>query len=409
MDNNENMINAVDELLCRCLYHSASFLIDLIPKDANISTNSLEVLVYKKIKTLFDLKEYKRCYSEMRFLLKKSPITLPDECVFIGYYARFIYLKKQSVEDIFVEKTDVSTEIEKDKMKEKILIDMQNLLAEFKNTSDPYLLYLKAEIHFSCDEKEEAQDAAILSLSKAPYNWTCWKIIQTREAIPSGLNDSLLKYFSIIKLNIEQEILPAETTKIISTLERILGKCYFLEDKKAHLLYNCQEYERSKQMYRRITDIYPDRLDHFVTYSTIYYIENNLKDLTLLAHRASEIDKYRPEACAVIANYYSLKGKNEDSVLYFRRALKLDPSFIYVWTMMGHEYTQMGNISGAIMCYRNSVDNDPKDYRAWYGLGQAYESLHLPAYAIRYYRLALSIKEDPRIKTAIEDCIKMCQ
>lgn len=33
-------------------------------------------------------------------------------------------------------------------------------------------------------------------------------------------------------------------------------------------------------------------------------------------------DKYRPETCCVIGNYYSLKGAHEKAVLYFRRALK---------------------------------------------------------------------------------------
>jgi len=46
--------------------------------------------------------------------------------------------------------------------------------------------------------------------------------------------------------------------------------------------------------------------------------------LSALAHKCVSIDKYRPESCCVIGNYYSLKGAHEKAVVYFRRALKLD-------------------------------------------------------------------------------------
>ena len=129
------------------------------------------------------------------------------------------------------------------------------------------------------------------------------------------------------------------------------------------------------------------------------------------------IDKYRPETCCVIGNYYSvrapgtrgachgvgthsraslacaragkprgkaqrrgltpcllrararldqLKAEHEKAVLYFRRALKLNRHFLSAWTLMGHEYVELKNTAAAVDAYRHAVDINPKDYRAWY-------------------------------------------
>ena len=58
------------------------------------------------------------------------------------------------------------------------------------------------------------------------------------------------------------------------------------------------------------------------TYSNVLYVKESFAKLSYLAHKAALTDKYRPETCCVIGNYYSLKGHHEKAVLYFKRALK---------------------------------------------------------------------------------------
>ena len=43
-------------------------------------------------------------------------------------------------------------------------------------------------------------------------------------------------------------------------------------------------------------------------YSNILYVKENFPALSHLAHRTAVTDKYRPESCCIIGNYYSLKG-----------------------------------------------------------------------------------------------------
>lgn len=42
-------------------------------------------------------------------------------------------------------------------------------------------------------------------------------------------------------------------------------------------------------------------------YSNILYVKEEYAALSALAHRCAAADKYRPEACCVAGNYYSLR------------------------------------------------------------------------------------------------------
>lgn len=127
--------------------------------------------------------------------------------------------------------------------------------------------------------------------------------------------------------------------------------------------------------------------------------------LAFIAQLATATDKFRPETCCVVGNYYSLKSEHEKAVMYFRRALTLDRNFLSAWTLMGHEYIEMKNTHAAIESYRRAVDVNRKDYRAWYGLGQAYEVLDMSFYALFYYQRAAALRPyDPKMWQAVGSC-----
>ena len=129
--------------------------------------------------------------------------------------------------------------------------------------------------------------------------------------------------------------------------------------------------------------------------------------LSFLAHLCSATDKFRPETCVVIGNYYSLLSQHEKAVNYFRRALTLDRSCLSAWTLMGHEYVELKNTHAAIESYRRAVDVNRRDYRAWYGLGQTYEVLEMHAYALWYYKRAAGLRPwDGKMWMAVGSCLQ---
>lgn len=151
------------------------------------------------------------------------------------------------------------------------------------------------------------------------------------------------------------------------------------------------DYEEASQVFGELIVTNPYRLDGLDHYSNVLFVLNARPQLAFIAQLATATDKFRPETCIVVANYYGLKSEHEKAVMYFRRALTLDRNNLTAWTLMGHEYLEMKNTHAAIESYRRAIDVNRKDHRAWYGLGQLYEILDMSLYALYYYHRAAAL------------------
>ncbi|CAH8276634.1 unnamed protein product [Arabidopsis lyrata] len=165
-----------------------------------------------------------------------------------------------------------------------------------------------------------------------------------------------------------------------------------------------REFDHVEIMFREHLRNDPYRMEDMDLYSYVLYAKEACAALSYLAHKVVLTDKYRPESCCIIGNYYNLKGQHEKAVIYFRRALKLN-KYLSAWTLMGHEYVEMKNTHAAIDAYRRAVDINPCDYRTWYGLGQAYEMMGMPFYALYYFRKSIFfLPNDSRLWIAMAKC-----
>lgn len=113
--------------------------------------------------------------------------------------------------------------------------------------------------------------------------------------------------------------------------------------------------EKAIEQYELLRDMDKYRLDNLDIYSHLLYVKGMKKELSELAQRAMEINKYRPETCCVIGNYYSIRSDHTKAVIYFQRALKLDPTYLSAWTLMGHEFMEIKNANAAVQSYRKAV------------------------------------------------------
>lgn len=193
----------------------------------------------------------------------------------------------------------------------------------------------------------------------------------------------------------------------LEELLNIFPTSSFLLTCKALLAYHSKDLIGAEQDFSYLLSMHPHRLDSLDHYSNILYVLNLRPKLAFLAHLCSNIDKFRPEACVVIGNYYSLLSLHEKAVQYFRRALTLDRSCLSAWTLMGHEYIELKNTHAAIESYRRAVDVNRRDYRAWYGLGQTYEVLEMHTYALWYYKKAAGLRPwDGKMWMAVGSCLE---
>jgi anaphase-promoting complex subunit 8 len=166
----------------------------------------------------------------------------------------------------------------------------------------------------------------------------------------------------------------------------------YLRSQYSLCCYNLRNYTMAKELLQELHATLPYRLDSMDIYSNVLYVLEDTVALSQLAHLAVQVDKYRPETCCIVGNYYSIKKQRAKAIQYFQRALQLDRTFTSAYTLMGHEYVEWKQTANAMESYRKAVQVAPTDYRAWYGLGQTYELLNMNLHALYYYKQATQLR-----------------
>lgn len=292
----------------------------------------------------------------------------------------------------------------------------QEALVSYEKRSQGWLEYLYGVILVKTKQEALAQQWLHRAVLQNPYHWGAWEELTS---LLSSIDDL---YFHVDPSRLPQTVMSllyrthasvdlfstADSTNTFNQLHSLLTyfpTSPFLLTQLALSHYHAKDYEQSAAIFQNIITAHPHRLDALDHYSNILYVMNDRPKLAFLAHLATSVDKFRPETCCVVGNYYSLCSQHEKAVMYFRRALTLDRSFLSAWTLMGHEYIELKNTHAAIESYRRAVDVNRKDYRAWYGLGQAYEVLDMGFYALFYYQRAAGLRPyDPKMWAAVGAC-----
>lgn len=359
-------------------------------------------------KTYFDCKEFDRC----AHILKKCKS--PD-ALFLRLYSMFISGEKKREE----ETEGVLGQNDQHSINSAIplvLKELETLNNENEETS-PFLDYLHGVVLARQKSTSAAREIFLKSLKKYPFNWSCWTELLTGVAtldealqLLEGLevefenqfSESIMLKFAKVVMNQEFFQQSEELYAELDTLISYFPQLSFLKTQKALISYHALEYQDAEKLFDDVLVNDPLRLDDMDIYSNILYVMGKKAKLAFLAQFSCSIDKFRPETCCIVANYYSLKGEHEKAVMYYRRALTLNRHCLSAWTLMGHEFVELKNSHAAIESYRRAVDTNSKDFKAWYGLGQAYEVLDMHLYSLYYYQKASSLKPlDQRIWEAL--------
>ncbi|EJT77311.1 anaphase-promoting complex subunit 8 [Gaeumannomyces tritici R3-111a-1] len=280
--------------------------------------------------------------------------------------------------------------------------------------SQGWLEYLFGMVLAKSKSEAEAMQWFIRSVHLFPMNWGCWlemTSLITRVAdlnqISPQLPQNIVSYMFHLHTSLELYQQGPNLAHSLDELLKLFPTSSFLLTCKALLEYHNKDLILAEQHFSTLLALHPHRLDSLDHYSNILYVLNYRPKLAFLAHLCSSVDKFRPESCVVVGNYYSLLSMHEKAVQYFRRALTLDRSCLSAWTLMGHEYVELKNTHAAIESYRRAVDVNRRDYRAWYGLGQTYEVLEMHTYALWYYKKAAGLRPwDGKMWMAVGSCLQ---
>ncbi|CDK28377.1 unnamed protein product [Kuraishia capsulata CBS 1993] len=288
--------------------------------------------------------------------------------------------------------------------------------------TDPFLLYLYGVIQMKQGDISQARESLYRSLVHFPYNWSCWEQLgstfktfdealtmierfEKNHRFSSSRNYGTMLLFFKVFINQSFFQQSEDVYQDIEFLLEIFPNFSFLKIQKALISYNSMDYPTAEHAFDDVLVNDPFRLDDLDAFSNILYVMEKKSKLAFLAQFASAIDKFRPETCCIVANYYSLKFQHEKAIMYYKRALSLNKNCLSAWTLMGHEFVELKNSHAAIESYRRAVDTNNKDFRAWYGLGQAYEVLDMHLYSLYYYQRACALKpQDQRMWQALANC-----
>eukprot|EP00698_Gefionella_okellyi_P022650 TRINITY_DN7533_c0_g1_i1.p1 TRINITY_DN7533_c0_g1~~TRINITY_DN7533_c0_g1_i1.p1 ORF type:complete len:528 (+),score=97.38 TRINITY_DN7533_c0_g1_i1:42-1625(+) len=364
-----------------------------------LSDSDAEEDLFLLVKTCMDAREYKRA----AFLARAA---VSPRLMFMRLYSLYL-AGEQAKED---RQLELAGPLEKQAVSNPELHSIRHALEQQKPL-DGCCQYLYGVVLQQLELPNEARTQLIQSLSLCPLNWSAWLALlglcrdkQTVETIMTQLKPHWMNklFHAHVLLDLQYS---DEALQLYSELSPVFAKTYYLETQIAQAHYSKQDFEESMSLFETARAADPHNLTHIDTLSNILYVREDKSRLAELAREAQASDKYRPETCCVIANYYSSRGEHEKSIQYFMRALRLNPGYLSAWTLIGHEFLEMKNASAAVQAYRRAVDVSDSEYRAWYGLGQTYELLHLPLYALHYFRKAATIRpNDARMWCAMAGC-----
>jgi len=350
-------------------------------------------------------------------LLAQSLTGLSQKALFLALYAKYIAGEKRMNEDSEMILGPQDGGVTPNKELPAISAVLEQWFAVASRATPArqpqgWLEYLYAIVLAKGKNETLATDYLVRSVTHCPHNWSAWEelmaLLATTEDLAhviARVPKSLMAF--IFHVHASQELYAAteDVHNSLSQLLAIFPASAFLKTQRALLFYHAKDFDDAEQIFSDLLISDPHRIDHLDNYSNILYVMGLRPKLAFLAQLATSTDKFRPETCCVVGNYYSLKSEHEKAVMYFRRALTLDRTFLSAWTLMGHEFVEMKNTHAAIESYRRAVDVNRKDYRAWYGLGQTYEVLELHSYALFYHQRAAALRPyDPKLWMAVGQC-----
>ncbi|CAB3382579.1 Hypothetical predicted protein [Cloeon dipterum] len=415
----KDLIRGYNECLGRGLSETAKWLSELRISLSSIQVNPSEVEAepavpaeeidfYDLARTLLELREYDRC---AHFISSSEHPKL----VFLRNWAQFLASEKRHIDNM--------TEASASSQHSPCLQELRDLLSSLNllingtgsilgskssaQSRDGYLLYLHGIVLKKLKVRQQAVESLVKAINISPLNWGAWLELSqlvTDRCMLSNLKlpNHWIKYFFIGHMYLELQMNEEALEIYMFLKESGFEKCSYLNAQIALAYHNKRDVEIAVEMFRKLLDYDPYRLENMDTYSNLLYVKEMRAELAHLAHSVSEVDKYRAETCVVIGNFYSLRNEHSKAVQSFQRALRLKPNFLSAWTLMGHEFMELKNINAAMKSYRQAIEVNWLDYRAWYGLGQTYEILKMPQFSQYHYKKAQALRpNDSRMLIAL--------
>jgi anaphase-promoting complex subunit 8 len=300
--------------------------------DNRLSETCEEGDTYKLAKTYFDLKEYDRAA-----YFTKDCVT--PKARFLHLYSRYLSGEKKKIDDM----TDVPPDPTRNDNLKLLCTDLRR--DHLASKLDGYGLYLFGVTLKKLQLAKDAVDVLLESIHKEPMHWGAWlelaALVTDREKLESlSLPNHWMKYFFLAHMYLELQLIDeglalycelqsmgfqkngyvlAQTAiavhyrrgRLYNMLIQYVGSClcfffnigiiYYIEFFISYVISTLvPDVDKAIETFKKIIEEDPYCLDNMDTYSNLLYVKEMKVELAYLAHRATEIDKYRLETCCIV-------------------------------------------------------------------------------------------------------------
>ncbi|KAI9104659.1 hypothetical protein DFS34DRAFT_205219 [Phlyctochytrium arcticum] len=350
-------------------------------------------------------------YDRVEHVLKRYS---SHRAVFLRGYALFLNGERRKVEETL----EHEVILEAPRVVNKSLSEITDLLDAKLEDLDSFGLYLSGLAYARLGIRPKAQYSLLRSVTLYPFNWSAWeelgKLIENRDQLEALLPEimsvvsPIMRHFFVVHL-MSTRGLAAETFPQSATyLSSVFPDNPHLDLQLALAYYHQGKYDRALTYFEEYREQNPCSLDFIDVQSHILFTMQDMTRLSMLAQQAFKIDRYRPETCIAVGNYFSARRDHYRALDYFQRALRLRPTHVEALIMMGDEYMELKNSNAALETYRRAADIAPQDFRTWYGVGKAFDMLAMPDHALPYYQKAAACRPShAQTWTAIGQCYEM--
>ena len=240
--------------------------------------------------TLFDLKEYLKCINVLTPLINpKYP-----RAMFLYYYSKYYLVSEKMQEEKLNNNENIALKYASPDQLNKLQLELSQYIDNFS----PFLNYLYGIILKDLKNYEESKKYFIKALNSCPYMWSCWvdlcfvlKQIGCKNSF-NQLNDHWMKYFYLENYFLEKNY-DTEAIQILDLLQNYFQNNCFIQNQLAICYYNLHEYELSIEYFEKLFQLDPLRYEGIDIYSNILFIKENYCELSNLAYRCYENNKYR--------------------------------------------------------------------------------------------------------------------
>lgn len=332
---------------------------------------------FNHAKMCFELQEYDRAAHILRHQLHD------DKSRFLHYFAKYKGAEKKRFDLM----NEVNITIPKKAMlKFNELRDSLERSME-KREPDGWLLYVYGLVLYKFKLYKCAIDVLVEAINLTPINWSAWYmlslLLDNRQQLDLlRLPHHQFKVFFYFMMRLDLDVAKDEPWTLVSLkdskhyLDKYFKNSLFIMTLTAkNLGYQSLKYDEAMDLFARIRNEDPCRVDAMEIYSNLLYVNKMRKELSRLAYEIEKVDPFTTEANSCIANSFSARDQHTKAIVYFTRALRINPDLSNSWTLIGHEYLEMKSMDKASQAYRYAISINKRDCRAWLGLGNTFETL----------------------------------